>query len=153
MEQDFRLAGLREGPTGGRTLNQGSLDGTRSYNQSRASLPGGQGNLRLENDNGAAQLPATDAEGRELVAKYIAGIRNPSGPSIRLSEEELVSVAFAIADKVFHDTLCGFCRVGIGTVTWLPPRFLSVRVQPWRPAPGRGGPVPLMYRSSCPLPA
>ncbi len=84
MEQDFRLAGLREGPTGGRTLNQGSLDGTRSYNQSRASLPGGQGNLRLEDDNGASVLPARDVDGRELVAKFIAGVRSPSGPNVGL---------------------------------------------------------------------
>ena len=46
-------------------------------------------NLPLGDNNGAAGLPATDAEGRALVAKFVAGGRNPGGPNVALTEEEV----------------------------------------------------------------
>ena len=73
----------------------------RTYYQSRAPRTRGQGDLPLGRDGGSAEvLPATDAEGRQLVAKFVAGVRSPGGPSVGFTDEEVVAVAFALADKV-----------------------------------------------------
>ncbi len=98
-----------------------SNDETIFY-QSRATSAGGQRELPLGRDgDGAAVLP-TDPEGRELAAKFIAGVRNPGGPNVALTDEELVTVAFAIADKVsvtskLPDTVRGASQLSFSGAT------------------------------------
>jgi hypothetical protein len=55
-------------------------------------------------------LPASDPateEGRKLVAKFVAGVREPGGKDVALSNEELVTVAFAIAAKMLTRKILG----------------------------------------------
>ena len=42
-----------------------------------------------------------DPEGRTLIARAVAGIREAGGPDVPLSPEEIVQVADALVDRIF----------------------------------------------------
>ena len=70
---------------------------------SRTVFARGQGDFFGGDSDNNQNLPASDPateEGRKLVAKFVAGVREPGGKDVALSNEELVTVAFAIASKV-----------------------------------------------------
>ncbi len=76
-----RGLGLDDGP-GGRDPNQGNFD-----------FEGGHG----PGSSARRSLTATDPEGRNLIARFVAGVREEGGPDVPLSPVKIVQVADAFA--------------------------------------------------------
>jgi hypothetical protein len=81
------------------------VDASREFkgDEGRAPEPGGQLDLfsqraRILGNHGLSPAKV-DQEGRALVAKYIAGVREVGGPDVALNNKELVTVAYALADR------------------------------------------------------